>query len=61
MCIIRVPCSDDSAMKIELSYEERDVILEALEHAYAYTRAAKRETICIPRASGPTQGFGRCE
>ena len=30
-------------MKIDLSDDELNLVVEALEHIYAYTRAAKRE------------------
>jgi hypothetical protein len=30
-------------MKIDVSEEERDLIVEALEHMFAYTRAASRD------------------
>ena len=30
-------------MKIDLSDEDQKLIIEALEHFYAYTRAAKRD------------------
>jgi len=34
---------DHGAMKTDLSDEELKLIVEALEHSYAYTRATRRE------------------
>ena len=46
--LTRVPSSNEQyrypgVMKIDASEEERDLIVEALEHMFAYTRAASRD------------------